>query len=131
MELIDGEAPGLFDVRSVENGGFQAFEMVMDPCLDFGELADEDLAPALGAGFAGLGEDVVDVADQHEVGAPTLLIAGLVLEVLEQRAVASWPEQQGAVVLAEGVAFGVDGQGVGCRTLEGEADLEADAVALL
>ena len=73
---------------------------------------------------AGVGRDVVDVLDENDVGVD-------LVEVLDEGAVAGGPEEQRAVVLAEGGVVGVDGDRVGRGLLRREGDVVADAVALL
>ena len=112
LEVVVGVGTALQLAQIGEGAGLQS-----------DEDAGDELFVGDGVGFQAVGNDVVDVLDEDDVGVN-------LVEVLDECAVATGTEQQGAVVVAERGVVGVGGDGVGAGLLLGESDVELDAVLL-
>ena len=71
-----------------------------------------------------VGDDIVDVLDEHDVPVDAV-------QIVEQGAVPSRPEEKPAVAVPEGTVFEIHGDRVRRFALNGKPDLEAHAEALL
>ena len=123
-QLVLGETHHLVELVGADCSLVEQLEVLEGALLQAEEEAGQHLFIYKGGLGFGLGHDVVDVLDEDD-------LLGQVVEVLDQGTVSARAEEEAAVGLAEEVALGVDGDGVGGGFLAAVADVVAHAVLLL